>query len=120
VATSDGTIAFLLEMLAPLGHVTSRRMFGGAGLYCDGVIFGLVVADVLYFKADAATARSYAAENMAPFSYETKTGSRGVMSYWRVPERLFDDADELVAWARVALAVSHAAKPKPVKKKSRR
>ena len=119
MATADGTIAFLADILSPLGHITARRMFGGAGVYCDGVIFGLIVDDVLYLKADAASAKAFADEGMAPFTYETSSGGRSVMSYWRAPERLFDEADEFVSWARTALAVSQAAKdkPKPAKKR---
>jgi DNA transformation protein and related proteins len=120
MSTIDGTVSFLADTLAPLGHITARRMFGGAGVYCDGVIFGLIVEDVLYLKADAASARDFEAEGMGPFTYETSSGGRSVMSYWRAPERLFDDADEFVAWARTALAVSHAAKDQPKRSKKRK
>ncbi len=108
MAIADGDIEFLSDILAPLGHVTARRMFGGAGIYCDGVIFGLHIEDVLYLKADATSIPAFEAEGCGPFSYETKTGARAVMSYWRAPERLYDEADEFVEWARRALAVSLA------------
>lgn len=108
MAGTDPIIAFLFDILAPLGRITGRRMFGGAGVYCDGVIFGLMIDDVLYLKADLASAKAFEAEAMSPFSYATKAGRRSVMSYWRAPERLFDEPEEFVEWVRVALAVSKA------------
>jgi DNA transformation protein and related proteins len=103
------------ELFAAFGAVKVRRMFGGAGLYADGVMFGLVSDGQIYLKADAATAKTFEREGCAPFEYGTKTGKRAVMSYWRLPDRLYDDPDELAEWARTALSVvrgSAAAKPK--------
>jgi DNA transformation protein len=103
-------------MFAAFGSVTLRRMFGGAGLYADGVMFGLVSDGQIYLKADVATAPSFQREGCRPFEYGTKTGKRAVMSYWRLPDRLYDDADELAQWARQALIVAQrnvAAKAKP-------
>ena len=120
MATADGTIAFLADILAPLGHITARRMFGGAGVYCDGVIFALLLRDALYLKADDASIAAFEAEGMGPFTYETSSGERRLTSYWRAPERLFDEPDEFVVWARTALAVSHAAKSKPKSAKKRK
>jgi DNA transformation protein and related proteins len=113
MAASDGTIAFLNEILSPMGRITVRRMFGGAGIYCDSVIFGLIIDDVLYLKADETSAQDFKADGMAPFSYETKSGVRSVMSYWRAPERLFDEPEDFVMWARRSLAISHTAKTAP-------
>jgi DNA transformation protein len=94
------------ELFQEFGEVRLRRMFGGAGLYADGVMFALLSSDLIYLKADAVTARDFERENCAPFQYDTKTGRRAVMSYWRLPERLYDDADELALWARRAVAVA--------------
>jgi len=113
VAITEGTIEFLSDILAPLGQITARRMFGGAGIYCDGIIFGLLIEDILYLKADAGSIPAFEAEGMAPFTYDTRHGAKAVMSYWRAPERLYDEPDEFVEWARRAIAVSMAA---PVKK----
>ncbi len=96
-------------------------MFGGAGLYADGVMFGLVSGGQIYLKADAATAAAFEREGCAPFEYGTKTGKRAVMSYWRLPDRLYDDPDDLAQWARTALAAAQrksAAMPKARRKKS--
>ncbi len=102
------------ELFSAFGAVHVRRMFGGAGLYAGGVMFGLVSDGQIFLKADAATAADFEREGSAPFAYATKTGKRAVMSYWRLPDRLYDDADALAQWARTALAVAQqgAAKPK--------
>ena len=109
------------ELFAGFGAVSVRRMFGGAGLYADGVMFGLLSDGQIFLKADAATIPAFEREGCAPFAYGTKTGKRAVMSFWRLPDRLYDDPDELAQWARTALSVAHksaAAKPKkPAKKK---
>ena len=109
------------ELLAPLGSVSARRMFGGAGIYCDGVMFALVEDDVLYLKADDASKARYVSEGMTPFTFEGQT--RPVeTSYWRAPDRLYDEPDDMLAFAReaVALAASvKSAKRAPAAKKAR-
>jgi DNA transformation protein len=103
------------ELFAGFGAVTVRRMFGDAGLYADGVMFGLVSDGQVYLKADAVTAQDFARERCAPFEYASKTGKRVIMSFWRLPDRLYDDPEALALWARKAVAVaqqSAAAKPK--------
>lgn len=113
MSTSSAYLAFLTEQLAGLGGVRARRMFGGAGIFCDDVMIGLVIEEVLYFKADDASRGDFEAEGLEPFTYETKDGRRTVMSYWRAPERLFDEPDEMLAWARKALAAARrSAAPK--------
>ena len=119
MAVSDGIIDHLSEILAPLGRITARRMFSGAGIYCDGVIFALHLRDALYLKADAGTIPAFEAEGLGPFTYDTKRGARQVTSYWRAPERLYDEPDEFVEWARRALAVSLAAPAKRAALKAR-
>jgi DNA transformation protein and related proteins len=109
VATSPEFLAFVKDQLAPLGHVTTRRMFSGAGVYCDGVIFALILRDALYFKVDDGNRSTYVAEGLEPFSYEAKGRTVQVGAYWRVPERLFDDPDEMVEWARAAVAAGRRA-----------
>lgn len=119
MAVSSEYTDFLIEMLAPLGPVASRRMFGGAGLFADGLMFGLIANEILYLKVDDENRPAFEAEGMQPFSYDTKAGKRGVMSYWQVPERLFDEPDEFVVWARDAVSVAmraDAAKPKSKRK----
>jgi DNA transformation protein len=117
MAVSESLVELLREHLEPLGQITFRRMFSGAGVYCDGVIFGLILRDALHFKVDDGNRAAYQAEGMEPFSYEAQGKIRQIGAYWRVPERLFDEADEMLAWARAALAAGRrAAADKPVKK----
>jgi DNA transformation protein len=122
VAASKEFLAFIADQLAPLGHVTTRRMFSGAGIYCDGVIFALVLrGDTLYFKVDDGNRVTYETEGLEPFRYEAKGRTVEVGAYWQVPERLFDDPDEMLAWARAALAAGQrsASKKKPSRSRSR-
>jgi DNA transformation protein and related proteins len=123
MAASDSLMAMLQEQLSPLGRVTTRRMFSGAGIYCDGVIFALVLRDTLHFRVDDGNRAAYAAEGMEPFSYQAKGRTMTIGSYWRVPERLFDDPDEMLDWARAALSAgqraARAKAQKPVRKRKR-
>lgn len=107
---SSGTVAFLKDALNPLGSIAVRRMFSGSGIYCDGIIFALVIDDTVYFKTNAASIPAFKAEGTAPFSFDTKLGRRSITSYWKLPDRLFDETDELLEWAKLAVAASVAAK----------
>ena len=94
------------ELFAAFGMVTVRRMFGGAGIYAEERMFALVHEGVIYLKVDQHNAPAFEREDLAPFAYTTRNGKRGVMSYRRMPDRLYDDPDELAAWAREALAAA--------------
>jgi len=97
---------FLPDQLAPLGRVTMRRMFGKTGVFCDGVMLGMVTEDTLYFRVDDENRAAFKeAESSQPLNYK-KQGRTIDLSFWRAPERLLDDPDELVTWARVALAAA--------------
>ncbi len=117
MAASNGFLELLRELFAPVGHITIKRMFSGASVYADGVIFALVEDDVLYLKADATTKARFEVEGLGPFTYEGKTRPVA-MSYWRAPERLYDDPDEMAEWARQALTVARQATAKLKPKKS--
>lgn len=120
MASNSEFIAFVTDQLAPLGRIVTRRMFSGAGVYCEGVIFALILRDVVYFKVDDGNRAAYEAEGSAPFSYEARGRRVEIGSYWRVPERLFDDPDEMVEWARAALAAGRraTATEKPKRKRA--
>ena len=110
----------LQELFAEFGPVSIRRMFGGMGVFADGLMIALVSRGVIYLKADAETIPVFEQEGQAPFSYATKNGEHKLTSYWRMPDRLYDDTEELARWARDAHAVAlrkaaRAAKPGPVK-----
>ncbi len=111
-------LAFLKEQMSGFAPVTVRRMFGGAGIFRDGSMFALVIGGTLYLKADADIQADFEAEDLSPFSYETRDGHRTVMAYRRAPERCFDDPDEMAAWCRKAYAAALRAR-KPVKTKRR-
>jgi DNA transformation protein and related proteins len=105
---------FLRDLFADFGSVEVRRLFGGAGLFADGVMFGLVSGGQIYLKADTESVPRFEAEGCGPFEYGTKTGKRAIASFRRLPDRLYDDTGELAQWARAALAVarqSAAGKP---------
>jgi DNA transformation protein len=120
MAASADFLEFLQDQLKGLGHVTSRRMFSGAGIYCDGVIFALVLRDTLHFKVDDGNRAAYQAEGLRPFSYEARGRMVEMGAYWTVPERLFDDPDEMVEWARAALAAGRRAEAKKRPKSKKR
>jgi len=94
------------ELFSGFGPVTVRRMFSGAGIYFDGIMFALLADGVIYLKADEQNAARFDRERLDPFSYATKSGKRSVMSYRRMPDRLYDDPEELSAWAGDALAAA--------------
>ena len=94
-------------------------MFSGAGVFAEGVIIALVIRDVIYLKADASTYEAFLREDSAPFSYVAKGQKRVINSFWRMPERLYDDPDELAAWAEQALGVAQRAAASKVKAKGR-
>jgi len=107
----------VVELFAEFGSVTVRRMFGGAGIFVDGLMIGLVSDGVIYLKTDHETIQGFVAEGLRPFSYATRHGERKLTSYWRMPDRLYDDTEELARWATAAHAVAlrKAAKAKPKK-----
>jgi DNA transformation protein len=94
------------ELFSVFGPVDVRRMFGGAGIYAGGTMFALIADGVIYLKADGENTQAFEREKCPPFTYATKDGRRGVMSYRRMPDRLYDDPDELALWARDALAAA--------------
>ena len=97
---------FLCEQLAPLGSVSTRRMFGKTGVFCDGVMIGMVADDTLFLRVDAQSRSTFKeAEAFPPLNYKKK-GETIDLAFWRAPERLFDEPDELVTWARAALAAA--------------
>jgi DNA transformation protein and related proteins len=106
MVASDAFAEFLRDQLAPLGRITMRRMFGKTGVFCDAVMFGMVTENTLYIRVDDQNRMTFReAESFPPLNYEKK-GSTIDLSFWRVPDRLFDEPDELVSWARAALAAA--------------
>ena len=119
---------FLIDLFSDFGPVTIRRMFSGFGISADGINFALALRGGLYFRADEQTIPRFEAEGSKPFSYQTKAKTVTVGSYWQLPERLYDDPEELTGWARAALAAAQRAalrkrprakKAKPAAKKTK-
>ena len=106
---------FIVELFSGFGRVAVRRMFSGAGVFADGLMIALVVDGVIYLKADDGFIPLFEREGQVPFSYKTRDGRRTLMSYWRMPERLYDEPDELAQWARLALQVAQRATAKPAR-----
>ena len=114
---------FLIDLFSDFGPVTIRRMFSGFGISADGTNFALALRAGLYFRADEQSIPQFEAEGSKPFQYQTRAKTVTVNSYWELPARLFDDAEELSDWARAALAAAQRAalrkrskkRPKPRK-----
>ncbi|WP_077961152.1 TfoX/Sxy family protein [Ensifer adhaerens] len=89
------------EMFETLGPVTIKRMFGGKGIYCQGVIFALEVDGEILLKGDEQTAPEFEAAGSRQWAYDGK-GKPVKMPYWSIPEDAFDDPDEMARWVRLA------------------
>jgi len=100
------TAAHIHDLFAHFGPIRLRRMFGGEGLFAGDVMFGFTDEDRVYLKTDAATRPAFLAEGCEPFRYKKKNGEEIVMSYYPIPDRLYDDPDEFTEWARRAYAIA--------------
>ena len=119
---SASFIDFTKELFSPFGEIKVRKMFGGAGVYCDGLFFALIGDDDLWLKVDDETRAAFEEETLEPFTFEMKDGSSATMSYHAFPEDAFDDHDVLEHWTRLALQAAERAaiKKKPKKKKAKK
>jgi len=120
---SGGFKSFVLDQLEALGRVAPRSMFGGVGLYCDGLFFGIIAADVLYLKADDTNRPEYERAGAAPFRpYADRAGT---MTYYGVPVGVLESTPDLLDWARQAVAAaertaSGAPKRRPARERKAR
>lgn len=117
---SEAFIAYLQDLFAEFGPVTARRMFGGYGLYHEGVIVGVVMDDAVYLKADDGTRAQFEAAGGAPFVYTSNKGG-GLkqpitMSYWSLPDEAMESPQAMLPWARLAW---EAALRKPARRAGR-
>ena len=115
---------FIRELFSQFRPVTVRRMFRSAGIFCDGVMFGLVSDGTIFLKADEGTIPDFEREGCRPFTYtRSKRAGHVALPYWRLPERLYDDPEELAVWAGRALAIAERKKLAPrrrVRRKSKK
>ena len=104
---SDAFKSFVLDQLAQLaetGDVTTKSMFGGVGLYCNGLFFGIIARDVLYLKVDASNRPDFERTGSRPFKpYPNRSGT---MQYYEVPVDVLESAVDLTAWARKSVSVA--------------
>ncbi|WP_166267211.1 TfoX/Sxy family protein [Marinobacter caseinilyticus] len=106
---------YLTEVFREFGYVTARRMFGGYGVYHDGLMFGLVAADTLYLKADAANVAEFEQEGLPPFEFE-RNGKLIAMSYYQAPDAIMDDPELAAEWAQRSFDAARRARQAPAKR----
>jgi DNA transformation protein len=107
MAVSNDYRDFVLDQLAPAGRIAARAMFGGVGLYLDGLFFALIDDDTLYFKVNDTTRTRYeeaGSRHFCPFPDRPDQ----TMAYWQVPAEVLEDPELLCEWAREALGVALA------------
>ncbi len=108
---------FIRDLFAPFRPVTVKRMFSGAGIFADGLMFGLIVEGAIHLKVDESNVAEFEREGSRPFSYTRGKSSgrptRHALPYWRLPERLYDDPDELAVWAARAFAIAERKRSAP-------
>ena len=103
---------YIADLFAAFGPVRVRKMFGEAGIYSGDVFFGIISDGRIYLKVDDLTRPDYEAEGKSHFTFELKSGDIGAMSYYEIPDRLYDDPDELAQWARKSVDSALRAKAK--------
>ena len=119
------------DLFAPFGKILVRRMFGAEGLFRDSLMFGIVYEERIYLKTSEESRQVFIAEGTRPLFYKFENAEGILTSYYELPDRLYDDPEELAEWARAAFAVAlqsptaqkkkraAAGKPRPVKKSRR-
>jgi DNA transformation protein len=110
MAVSDEFVDYVIDQLAGWGEVSARRMFGGAGLYCDGVMFGLIADDVAYLKVDDSDREAFIRAGSSAFNPYPEKGKTYSMSYYEIPADVLEDPEQLGHWAERALTVSRKKK----------
>jgi DNA transformation protein len=106
VAVSPAYRAFVQELFEPVLPVRIRPMFGGAGIYSGDLMFGLIADERIYLKVDDTNRADFEAEHCGPFVYRAPDGKEMPMGYYAAPDRLYDEPEELKAWAMKALDVA--------------
>lgn len=101
----DGYLAYVLELLAGWGGVSPRKMFGGYGLFRQGVMFALVHEQQLYFKTDDQNRQQFVALGMQPFCYH-KQGKVQQIAYYTCPDEAFEQEEDMQVWAKLAYAAA--------------
>lgn len=106
-------ITYLVDdVFSEITGISARAMFGGYGLYKDGIIFGLVVDDTVYLKVDEENLKDYEKIHSHPFQYEMKNHKTTTMSYWVLPDEIYEDKRQVEEWVEKSLAASKRMKQK--------
>ncbi len=119
MAVSKDFSAHVTELLAGLGPIRIKPMFGAAGVYAHDLFFAVIDDDTLYLKVDAENEARFRDVGSEPFVYRTREGDEIAMSYWRAPEAALEDPDEAMAWARLALDAARRKQASKAKKKKK-
>lgn len=123
MANSRPFLDHVLEMMRPAGRVELRAMFGGHGVYVDGLIVAIVIDDLVYLKSDDDSAQAFEAKSLPAFEYATKDGRRVLTSYRLAPDEALESAEAMREWLRLAQEAAlraRAAKPAKAKRATRR
>jgi DNA transformation protein len=125
MSETGAVLAFAVDLFSDMGGVEARRMFGGAGLYAGGVMFGLIDDDIIFLKVDETLRSDLAAAGSRSWIYTERKGPKAGIpqetSYWSLPESALDDPEEASAWGLRSLAVAQAIKAaKPVRLRRRK
>ena len=105
MALSEDFLNYVLDQFAQWGRVSARRMFGGAGLYREGKMFGLIAADVAYLKVDDSNRNAFVKAGSSPFNPHPGRAKKAVLSYYEIPPQVLEDRDELANWAQRSLEI---------------
>ena len=110
MAVSDEFLNYVVDQLSLWGRVSVRRMFGGAGLYRDGKMFGLIADNVAYLKVDDTNREDFVKAGSSPFNPYPDKVKTAVMSYYEIPPEVLEDPDELSQWAQRSLDIQKGKK----------
>tara|TARA_B100000530_G_C15590055_1_gene342009 strand:- start:102 stop:458 length:357 start_codon:yes stop_codon:yes gene_type:complete len=104
-------VEHIVDLSQVIGPVYSKRMFGGYGVFLDGLMFGLIFRNTLYFKVDVNSRDYYISRGLEPFSYE-RQGKRLNLNYYQAPEEVFDDVTVMKEWCNSAFEAAMRAATK--------
>ena len=105
------------DLFQEFGPITLRRFFGGEGICSGEIMIGMIFSDTIYFKTDETSRKAFLAERTKPFTFKKHNGETVVTGWYALPDRLYDDPEELAQWARAAFQVALAS---PTVAKNRR
>jgi len=109
------------DLFAEFGPIQLRRFFGGEGIVAGDVMIGMVFDDIIYFHTNEQTRAAFLAEGCKPFTFLKRSKNEMIATHWyALPDRLYDDPEELAAWARVALEAMRNSETEKKKRKKKR